>query len=105
MITVDFATSVSILDPGKHVNRQTQRKCDSSAKNIALLAKLLPASLRTLKVGILCGSRLGMLQVAESITERVAVPYSVLEGFRESTGACLGTRAPLMQAKSDDLLF
>ncbi len=46
-----------------------------------------------------------MLQVAESITERVAVPYSVLEGFRESTGACLGTRAPLMQAKSDDLLF
>ncbi|KAF8260161.1 nucleoside phosphorylase domain-containing protein [Lactarius quietus] len=34
-------------------------------------------------VGIVCGSGLGTL--ADSITERVIVPYSLLEGFGEST--------------------
>src|SRR6266404_7733716 len=62
----------------------------TSAKNIVKLAELLPAHLRSPQVGIVCGSGLGTL--AESITERVIVPYSVLEGFGESTGACLDTR-------------
>lgn len=62
----------------------------TSALNIARLVKLLPADLRTPRVGIVCGSGLGTL--AESITERVIVPYSVLEGFAESTGASLAAR-------------
>lgn len=56
-----------------------------SAKNIVKLAELLPAPLRAPQVGIVCGSGLGTL--AESITERIIVPYSALEGFAESTGA------------------
>ena len=59
----------------------------ASAKNIVKLAGLLPAHLRNPQVGIVCGSGLGTL--AESITERVIVPYSTLEGFGESTGASL----------------
>ena len=57
----------------------------TSAKNIVKLAELLPAHLRNPQVGIVCGSGLGTL--AESITERVIVPYNALEGFGESTGA------------------
>lgn len=57
----------------------------ATAKNIAKLAELLPAHLRNPQVGIVCGSGLGTL--AESITERVIVPYSALEGFVKSTGA------------------
>ncbi len=56
-----------------------------SAGNIEKLAELLPAHLRGPQVGIVCGSGLGTL--AESITERVIVPYRALEGFGESTGA------------------
>jgi purine nucleoside phosphorylase len=56
----------------------------ASAKNIVTLADLLPAHLRNPRVGIVCGSGLGTL--AKSITERVIVPYSTLEGFGESTG-------------------
>ncbi|KAH9020375.1 nucleoside phosphorylase domain-containing protein [Lactarius hengduanensis] len=55
----------------------------TSAENVARLVKLLPADLRTPRVGIVCGSGLGTL--AEDITERVIVPYSALEGFGEST--------------------
>ena len=55
-----------------------------SAKNILKLAELLPAPLRTPLVGIVCGSGLGTL--AESITERIIIPYNALEGFAESTG-------------------
>ena len=55
-----------------------------SARNIVKLAGLLPAHLRGPRVGIVCGSGLGTL--AESITERVIVPYSALEGFGQSTG-------------------
>jgi purine-nucleoside phosphorylase len=62
----------------------------TSAENIARLATLLPADLRTPRVGIVCGSGLGTL--AESLTERVVVPYSALEGFGESTGASLTFR-------------
>ena len=58
----------------------------ASAKNIVKLAELLPAHLRNPQVGIVCGSGLGTL--AESITERVIIPYNALEGFGESTGAC-----------------
>ena len=57
----------------------------TSAKNIVKLAGLLPPHLRKPRVGIVCGSGLGTL--AESIVERVLVPYSALEGFGESTGA------------------
>jgi purine-nucleoside phosphorylase len=57
----------------------------ASAKNLAKLAELLPADLRSPQVGIVCGSGLGTL--VESMRERVIVPYSVLEGFGESTGA------------------
>ncbi|KAI0293617.1 nucleoside phosphorylase domain-containing protein [Multifurca ochricompacta] len=53
------------------------------AKNIVTLAEFLPVHLRKPRVGIVCGSGLGTL--AESITERVIVPYNVLEGFGEST--------------------
>ncbi len=63
----------------------------TSADNIARLVKLLPANLRTPRVGIVCGSGLGTL--AESLTERVIVPYSALEGFGESTGVSLASRA------------
>ena len=56
----------------------------ASARNIVKLAELLPAHLRGPRVGIVCGSGLGTL--AESITERVIVPYSALEGFGQSTG-------------------
>jgi purine-nucleoside phosphorylase len=55
-----------------------------SARNIVKLAELLPEHLRGPRVGIVCGSGLGTL--AESITERVVVPYSALEGFGQSTG-------------------
>jgi purine-nucleoside phosphorylase len=61
----------------------------ASAKNIVKLAELLPPRLRIPQVGIVCGSGLGTL--AESITERVIVPYSTLEGFGESTGASVTT--------------
>jgi purine nucleoside phosphorylase len=57
----------------------------ASAKNIVKLAELLPAPLRTPTIGIVCGSGLGTL--AESITERIIIPYNALEGFAESTGA------------------
>lgn len=63
----------------------------TSAENIARLVKLLPANLRTPRVGIVCGS--GLSTLAESITDRVIVPYSVLEGFGESTGEYLTSRA------------
>ena len=63
----------------------------TSAENIARLVKLLPADLCTPRVGIVCGSGLGTL--AESITERVIVPYRLLEGFGESTGALVAPRA------------
>jgi hypothetical protein len=56
----------------------------ASTKNIVNLAELLPAHLRSPQVGIVCGS--GLATLAESITERVIVPYSALEGFGESTG-------------------
>jgi hypothetical protein len=59
----------------------------TSAKNIVKLAGLLPAHLHKPRVGIVCGSGLGTL--AESIAERVMVPYNALEGFGESTGASL----------------
>jgi hypothetical protein len=61
----------------------------ASTKNIVKLAELLPAHLRNPQVGIVCGSGLGTL--AESITERVIIPYSTLEGFGESTGASVTT--------------
>jgi purine nucleoside phosphorylase len=57
----------------------------TSAENIARLARLLPAELCNPQVGIVCGSGLGTL--AESITQRVIVPYSVLQGFGQSSGA------------------
>lgn len=63
----------------------------TSAENIARLVKLLPANLRTPRVGIVCGS--GLSTLAESITDCVIVPYSVLEGFGESTGEYLTSRA------------
>ena len=63
----------------------------TSAENIARLVKLLPANLRTPRVGIVCGS--GLSTLAESITDRVIVPYSILEGFGESTGEYLTSRA------------
>ena len=63
----------------------------TSAKNIEKLAKLLPAHLCSPQVGIVCGSGLGTL--AESITERVIVPYSTLDGFGESTGAFPAVKA------------
>ena len=63
----------------------------TSAENIVRLVKLLPANLRTPRVGIVCGSGLGTL--AESFTERVIVPYNVLKGFAESTGASLSSGA------------
>ena len=63
----------------------------TSAQNIATLTKLLPADLCNPRVGIVCGSGLGTL--AESITQRVIVPYSVLEGFGESSGTPLVSRA------------
>lgn len=70
-----------------------------SAENIKRLVKLLPADLRTPRVGIVCGSGLGTL--AESITERVIVPYSVLEGFGESTVP--GHRSELAFGKVGDV--
>lgn len=54
------------------------------AKNILRLAQLVPPHLCKPRVGIVCGSGLGTL--AESIVERVIIPYNALEGFGESTG-------------------
>ncbi|KAI9438879.1 inosine guanosine and xanthosine phosphorylase family protein [Lactarius psammicola] len=71
----------------------------TSAENIARLVRLLPANLRTPRVGIVCGSGLGTL--AESITERVIVPYSALEGFAESTVS--GHRSELAFGKVGDV--
>ncbi|KAI9438137.1 inosine guanosine and xanthosine phosphorylase family protein [Lactarius indigo] len=71
----------------------------TSAENVARLVKLLPADLRTPRVGIVCGSGLGTL--AESITERVIVPYSALQGFGESTVS--GHRSELAFGKVGDL--
>ena len=56
----------------------------TSAENIARLGKLLPAELCNPRIGIVCGSGLGTL--AESITQRVIVPYRLLEGFGLSSG-------------------
>lgn len=56
----------------------------TSAENIARLEKLLPADLCNPRIGIVCGSGLGTL--AESITQRVIVPYRLLEGFGLSSG-------------------
>ncbi|KAI9456079.1 inosine guanosine and xanthosine phosphorylase family protein [Russula earlei] len=67
--------------------------------NIAKLAELLPTHLRNPQVGIVCGSGLGTL--AESITERVTVPYRTLEGFGEST--VLGHRSELAFGKIGDV--
>jgi len=71
----------------------------TSAENIGRLVKLLPANLRTPRVGIVCGSGLGTL--AKSITECVIVPYSVLEGFAESTVS--GHRSELAFGKVGDV--
>ncbi|KAH9173909.1 inosine guanosine and xanthosine phosphorylase family protein [Lactarius sanguifluus] len=71
----------------------------TSAENVARLVKLLPADLRTPRVGIVCGSGLGTL--AEDIKERVIVPYSALEGFGEST--VLGHRNELAFGKVGDV--
>lgn len=58
------------------------------------LAELLPTHLCGPRVGIVCGSGLGTL--AESITERVIVPYSALEGFGQSTGTSSQQYKPLV---------
>ncbi|KAI0301467.1 nucleoside phosphorylase domain-containing protein [Russula brevipes] len=71
----------------------------ASAKNLVKLAELLPADLRSPQVGIVCGSGLGKL--VESITECVIVPYSLLEGFGEST--VLGHRSELAFGKVGDV--
>jgi len=70
-----------------------------SAKNIAKLAELLPVHLRNPQIGIVCGSGLGTL--AESIRERVVVPYKTLEGFGESTVP--GHRSELAFGKVGDV--
>ncbi|KAH9955427.1 inosine guanosine and xanthosine phosphorylase family protein [Russula dissimulans] len=70
-----------------------------SAKNIAKLAELLPAHLRSPRIGIVCGSGLGTL--AESIRERVVIPYKALEGFGESTVP--GHRSELAFGKVGDV--
>lgn len=70
-----------------------------SARNIVKLSELLPAHLRGPRVGIVCGSGLGTL--AESITERVIVPYSALESFGQST--VLGHRSELAFGKIGDV--
>lgn len=69
-----------------------------SARNIVKLAGLLPTHLRGPRVGIVCGSGLGTL--AESITERVIVPYSALEGFGQSTGKSSWRYKPLVGNRS-----
>ncbi|KAH9983121.1 hypothetical protein BJV77DRAFT_954694 [Russula vinacea] len=71
----------------------------ASANNIVKLAELLPAHLRFPQVGIVCGSGLGTL--AESITERIIVPYKTLEGFGESTVP--GHRSELAFGKVGDV--
>lgn len=71
----------------------------TSAENIARLAKLLPAELCNPQVGIVCGSGLGTL--AESITQRVIVPYSVLQGFGQSSVS--GHRSELAFGKVGDV--
>ncbi|KAI0251540.1 inosine guanosine and xanthosine phosphorylase family protein [Lactifluus subvellereus] len=71
----------------------------TSAKNIVKLAELLPPHLRKPRVGIVCGSGLGTL--AESIVERVLIPYSALEMFGESTVP--GHRSELAFGKVGDV--
>jgi len=71
----------------------------TSAENIARLTRLLPADLCSPQVGIVCGSGLGTL--ADSIKQRVIVPYSVLEGFGESTVP--GHRSELAFGKIGDV--
>lgn len=48
------------------------------------LHDLVPENLIHAKVGIVCGS--GLSTLAESLREKVLVPYAKLEGFGRSTG-------------------
>ncbi|CAK5262456.1 unnamed protein product [Mycena citricolor] len=50
---------------------------------VAAIKALVPESLHTPRVGIVCGS--GLAGIAESIRDLVLVPYDVVPGFAEST--------------------
>ncbi|GJE96672.1 purine-nucleoside phosphorylase [Phanerochaete sordida] len=53
------------------------------AEALATLEQLLPAKLRTPRVGIVCGS--GLSTLAKSLRDVVEVPYDKLAGFGKST--------------------
>jgi len=50
---------------------------------------LLPSSLHTPKVAIVCGSGLGGLADTLNPTPRIATPYAEIPGFAVSTGRSL----------------
>lgn len=52
---------------------------------VAAIKAAIPAHLQSPRVGIVCGSGLG--GIVDSIRDLHLVPYNIIPGFAESTGA------------------